>query len=1215
MWKFSVLKPALLASVVGALSLGTASGQTLYGLRTDNSLVSFQPATPGAMTVVDTISGVTAGQTLVGMDFRPATGQLVALGYNQDPNPSLSTAQLYTINLGTAAATPIAAAFPLDLGAESAANIGFDFNPTVDRIRVVTRDTDGNFRLNPITGTLQATDGNLMYNPGSAGPPVVPADANAGRNPNVGAVAYSNSYIGATSTTMYDADMDFSTITPNTTTIILSIQNPPNAGTLNTINTGSQPSALVDLDIDIYNNLTSGVQTGYTVARYQTIVGPPPGTPVEFNLLGIIDFTTATIANQGTVGTPGPGVPTIVDLAAQIDRTAPAPGGQSFFALSATNWLLTFDSANPTFIRTAGPTTGLATGQNLVGLDVRPATGQLYALGYNPALMSGNTQVYTLDPVSRALTAVGAPITLAIGTGPVGFDFNPTVDRIRVVAANGANYRLNPTTGGLVATDGNLTPGSSIGASGYTNSFSGAGSTTLYNIDNLNDRLVTQISPNAGTLNNVGPLGFDISDTDPTYDFDIRTTLPSTNAAFLSANPAGSNNDNLYTVALGTGAATLVGRIGGGIAVRTLTATLDAPVLWTGATSSNYGTASNWSTNAVPTSADRVAIPAGTPNSPVVSNAQAAAALAVLDGAMFTVATTGAFSLGGNLLNNGIFMGTGAGLVALNGASVQILSGPGSTVFADLTVGASGATMGGGIAVERVLTLNGNLTPGTNVLTLRSSASGTALVVNSGGVVSGQATVQRHITTTSPGTAGIGYRLLSSPVSNTTVADLATTGFTPVLNSAFNTPLNPINVRPYPNVFGFDETRFGANNSSTFQQGYFSPVGSAPQALDAALQVGRGYSVYMVGTAKPDFVGTLNNGPVLVAPATGVGTPGQLTRTGTNGKTGWHLLGNPYPSPIDWDLVSVPTGMDPTVYTLRTTGGTGGVYTALTNGVGAPGTDLIASGQGFFAFVTAPTSFTFRNTARVTSYANPVVYRSAPDQRPTAHLTIRRADQAADAEADAAYVYFQNGATAAIERGIDARKRRAEGDAASIFTLTNGEELAINGLPTTSIEAATVPLGVVLPVAGTYELTAADLRNFAPGAVTLVDARTNTTYDLSAQPTMRFTVAQPGADLTRFSLRFGRGAAAVASSLSLEVYPNPTARAAGLTVAVQGLEGATATVALFDALGRAVLRQTVAVEAQAISAALDTRALPAGTYTLRLTPATGAPLTRRVVVE
>ncbi len=1209
----------MLALAVGALSLGSAYGQTIYGLRSNNALVSFAVATPGTVTAVGTISGITAGQTLVGMDFRPATGELVALGYDQ----ATTSARLYVIDRTTAVATPLgAAAFTIDLGTESPGNIGLDFNPTVDRIRVVAASNNANWRLNPVTGGLVdgdlvapgiQPDGNLNYAPG---------DLNAGRNPDVSAVAYTNSFLGAVTTTLFDADLLPNTPTPGSTRVILSIQNPPNGGVLNTSNTDSQGN-LVDLDFDIYNDLATGVQTGYAVGAYNA------GGFGFVNALGIIDFNTATIANQGAVGAPVPSANPIIDIAVFIDRTAPAVTGEIAWALQntvlpAVPAFVTFDTDNPTFIRGLRQITGLTAGQNVVGFDSRPATGALVVVGYNAG--TNEVQVYNVVPSTGVATAVGPAIVLPLGSGNIAVDFNPVPDRIRVLSATGDSYRLNPNDGTLSGTDTdpayqagdpNFGQPAAVGSAAYTNSFGGSGSTLLYGIDEPQNDLVTFVgNPNAGVLSTVGPLSITLNPADRSVDLDIKfepSGVPS-NTAYLVANTGSSTNDFLYTLNLSSGVATEIGRIGGGIPLRDLAIRLPVALTWNGSQSTNWNLNTNWTPNGVPEQLTNVTVPGELTRYPVITGSGEANLLVINLGASVTIDPLTEFSLNSNLTNNGIFDAARTSSTTLIKPSSQILGGSGTTTFGNVRVrnvaGAALDVAGSGARVRGVLGLDGSLTTNGRPFTLLSDAAGTAMVTNDGGVVVGAATVQRYITSTAPGITGLGYRHLSAPVSNTTFGDLATTApnFTPVVNGAYNIPANPGSTVPYPTVFGYNESRFPA--SADFLQGYFSPT-----SLSDPMIPGRGYSVYMPGTAKPDFVGTLGNGDVVVS---------NLTRTGNfsgnTQKSGWHLLGNPYPAPIDWDLVTIPAGMSPSISVVRTTGGGGGIYTTRVNGVGPAGADLVGMAQGFFARVTSPgVTFTFTNAARLTSYANPNVFRGAADSRPTAHLTLRRADQPMD-DADAAYVYFQDGATPAFEDGMDGLKLRSEGPAASIFTLANGEELAINGLPATAAGAATVALGIITPELGTYELSAAALSAFAPGTdISLIDRATGTTYDLNQQSTVRFTATHTGADLTRFALRFGRGSAVTAAStLSLDVYPNPVGNAsgAGLTVTALGIgQGNSATVVLYDALGRSVLRHTLAVTAQSASAVLNTRALAPGTYTLRFLTADGQPLTRQVVVQ
>ncbi|MEJ7701366.1 MAG: DUF4394 domain-containing protein [Pyrinomonadaceae bacterium] len=86
--------------------------------------------------------------------------------------------------------------------------------------------------------------------------------------------------------------------------------------------------------------------------------------------------------------------------------------------------------------------TGLAAGENILGIDFRPATGQLYALG-------SSSRIYIINPRTGVATAVGAAGAFTLMGTDFGFDFNPTVDRIRIVSNTGQNLRVNPNDGTL----------------------------------------------------------------------------------------------------------------------------------------------------------------------------------------------------------------------------------------------------------------------------------------------------------------------------------------------------------------------------------------------------------------------------------------------------------------------------------------------------------------------------------------------------------------------------------------------------------------------------------------------------------------------------------------------------------------------------------------------------------------------------------------------
>ncbi len=216
--------------------------------------------------------------------------------------------------------------------------------------------------------------------------------------------------------------------------------------------------------------------------------------------------------------------------------------------------------------------TGLKGRDRLIGMDVRPATGALYAI-------AASGQLYVLDPSTGGATAVGTPAAIS-GTS-VGFDFNPAVDRIRLVTTSGQNLRLHPDTGAVAAVDTALaytpadraagsTPQAS--AAGYTNSVAGATSTTLYDLDSRKDTLVTQgtaagvtpaVSPNTGQLFTVGKLGIDL---DRTNGFDIATVDGRQHAmAAVRTSSSLLGGTLLVKVDLSSGRASVVGLAGGDV--------------------------------------------------------------------------------------------------------------------------------------------------------------------------------------------------------------------------------------------------------------------------------------------------------------------------------------------------------------------------------------------------------------------------------------------------------------------------------------------------------------------------------------------------------------------------------------------------------------------------------------------------------------------------
>ncbi len=452
-----------------------------FGLTTDNKLLELSTQSPNAPSRTINLN-VPSGERVLAIDFRPATGQLFAV---------TSASKLYTINLGMDAAAGTATL--VGAGAFSPAingtEVALDFNPTVDRIRLVT-NTGQNLRLHPETGAVAFTDGNINGVPGAA----------------IAAGAYTNSRSGVTTTTLYDIDP---------VTDQLYKQDPPNNGNL-------VPVGSLGLDIQAVGGFDISPDNSLALASVK----------VEGKWeVSLVDVGNGRLKKLG-------------DLSQELLGLALAPEPVSYAIDAASGDLMIFNHANPSAPAITKPITGVQPGERILGIDFRPATGQLYAMGSNSRIYVIYTSTGAAAPVSSGNLSV--PLE---GTD-FGFDFNPVADRIRIISNTGQNLRVNPVDLGATV-DGRINPGTpTVTASAYTNNYAGTTATTLYNFDTNTDMLYRQVPPNDGTLVAVGSSGVDALGNN---GFDIGGT---SGLAYAILQSGGSTL--LYKVDLSTGKATQV---------------------------------------------------------------------------------------------------------------------------------------------------------------------------------------------------------------------------------------------------------------------------------------------------------------------------------------------------------------------------------------------------------------------------------------------------------------------------------------------------------------------------------------------------------------------------------------------------------------------------------------------------------------------------------
>ncbi|MCC6704744.1 MAG: DUF4394 domain-containing protein [Thermomicrobiales bacterium] len=251
-----------------------------------------------------------------------------------------------------------------------------------------------------------------------------------------------------------------------------------------------------------------------TVLALSSGVAAQTDAPTTGTNLYHVDLESGELTSLGIIGTGQ----TVVAFAIDTTGAFPLTG----WGITDAGTVLTFNATLPGAVGSELALTGIPDGDWLVGIDQRPATGQLIGL-------SAWGTVYWIDPATGETWPIGDGIDPTIESELIGFDFNPTVDRIRVDVSTTQNLRLNPETGmvgtnpdtGQPTIDGNLAfaeGDASVGetpevvGAGYTNSVADASETRLYVIDRATNSLAIQDPPNDGVLNTVAVLDAEITD-------------------------------------------------------------------------------------------------------------------------------------------------------------------------------------------------------------------------------------------------------------------------------------------------------------------------------------------------------------------------------------------------------------------------------------------------------------------------------------------------------------------------------------------------------------------------------------------------------------------------------------------------------------------------------------------------------------------------------
>ena len=765
----------------------------------------------------------------------------------------------------------------------------------------------------------------------------------------------------------------------------------------------------------------------------------------------------------------------------------------------------------------------------------------------------GSTTTFTLAPV---ITANAAAASIVMGT--LG-------GHAATITVTGAAVSLT------VPGDITYQSDASSQSSGFTAAFSGTGTISANNINIIANTNLTSyteaLTSSVANLNLSGNLNFTTSWTSAANTDNASFSLTGGTMTMTGINTTNANTSNVATIATSgssalqfTGTAALSGLSG----IGTNTITLGGATI--GYTGNN--------------------------NQTVYTNA-AIANSSLTTGISYTnltfsgttgvkTALSGSLNVSGNFTNSltsnatTTYVDLSSPTVNFTGGSAQALAGgtgTGTKFYNVVFSGAGTKTMSGifSVASSGVLTMSGAVTTlnaGSGVLTLNSDATGSATVaqITPGSTITGNVTAQRFV---QGGSASLyrGYRNMSSPISSTgTTGGLVDLSYIPASTFVTGAVASPVctlcTVGGNPSLFLYREDLPVINTS--FVSGNFVGVtdingtalktssGNPPVAGTATLPAGSGFYLFFrgdrtnpSGKTTPPYVaaenvtfstsGKLNQGNIVVADWYGSAA---LSRSATASiAQGFHLVGNPYASSIDWDTYTAGTAIthtniNGTIHIYNTTLKTYATYVAGSSGIGTNmpnsavhNANVIPSGEGFFVQVaTAGTgALTFTEAAKTNSQqaTSTNLLLSAAPVGFTAPQYLRIQLKKDSVNNEDALLFFNSTASTAFVDNEDGPYLKG-GSSLTFSTMSSDQmALAVNKLPFPKLAQTRVPLNVNATSPGPYSLSLSEAVNIpALFDVWLMDAFNKDSVDIKHNPTYNFDITGNAAssDPKRFTL-------------------------------------------------------------------------------------------------
>ncbi|WP_133548414.1 hypothetical protein [Salegentibacter sp. 24] len=536
-------------------------------------------------------------------------------------------------------------------------------------------------------------------------------------------------------------------------------------------------------------------------------------------------------------------------------------------------------------------------------------------------------------------------------------------------------------------------------------------------------------------------------------------------------------------------------------------------ITWTGIENTNWNNIANWNCNTLPTVETDVLIPEdlNSGNYPEISSGvNAYTKNLVIENNASVEVNNNWLRIAGNLTNNGI-LNTVNGSISFQGTEAQSIP---NNAFENNRIENLRINNVFGVASQSTIEITGTLNVENgdfntgNKLSLVSNEIQTALIDGSGnGEIIGLVTMQRYLDNT------FGYKYFSSPFQNSVVND-----FDPYLN--FVDPATG-----FPHFYRYNENRRvdSLNLDATGWEVYTD----AGNSLDIA----KGYALNFGTSTTPETIeitGTVTNGPI----------PTQELLNHHRAYTkGFHLVGNPYPSPIDWEAESGWTrnNIDNSIYffTASETNQYTGTYTAYVNDISTAepladsrSSNIIPSMQGFFIKVSdsdtedvVSGSFGMNNKVRVNNFEQNFFRSQVADLK-----SLIRLEAGYDASTrDALVIYFSPYATQNFEKEMDAHKLMNTDPAVpNFYNITeSNKELAINAIDYPQNRGyIKIPLGIKSDQGGKMMINLASVKNLSPSLkIYLIDHEKGIGQNLRKNAEYFFNI-KSGKQNSRFELMF-----------------------------------------------------------------------------------------------